>query len=305
MREGKDEGMMGGMEEEREDLAVVVNRNARKARDAADSLKGGWDNLRFKTIRDYYVPGRQVQDTLRRELISGTRNFAVAGGDGTVNAAVSVLAHSGARMGIIPLGTTNNFARGLGLPLNPQNSWDIINRGRSREINIGVVNGYYFANLVTIGLSVQAVEDASVNAKKSLGRVAYAISGFKQIARHRPFYSYISGSGKKRRVLTHELLVANGSHHAALPLTPGISVTDEELLVLAVGMEHDRFKHTLAAFKLAARAYNRGGGTLALKSDRFRIETWPRQDVAVDGEAVTRTPAMFSVSRRALRVFVG
>lgn len=77
--------------------------------------------------------------------------LAIAGGDGTICSAASVLAGSGRAIGIIPAGTFNYFARSLGLPQEMDAAVETLITGQSRAVNVATVNDRMFLNNASIG----------------------------------------------------------------------------------------------------------------------------------------------------------
>lgn len=90
------------------------------------------------------------------------------GGDGTVNELVPALLFTGRPFGIVPAGTGNDFIKGLNIPNHIERAVEIIIRGETRIIDVGKINGRYFANGVGIGF------DAAVN------RASYSINHSKR-----------------------------------------------------------------------------------------------------------------------------
>ena len=89
---------------------------------------------------------------------SGADLIAVGGGDGTLSEATHQLAHRDVCLGVLPLGTTNNFARSLGLPLHLPAALHILTEGKVADVDLGHVAGRHFANLTSLGLSVQVAQ---------------------------------------------------------------------------------------------------------------------------------------------------
>lgn len=81
----------------------------------------------------------------------------VAGGDGTVSCAAGALAGGEKPLGILPLGTLNHFARDLGLPSDPESAAAVLAAGRSRQVDLGEVNGRVFVNNCSLGLYAEAL----------------------------------------------------------------------------------------------------------------------------------------------------
>jgi diacylglycerol kinase (ATP) len=78
--------------------------------------------------------------------------IAVAGGDGTVESVASALVGTMLPLGIIPVGTFNNFARSLELPLNPLEACQVITAGNAKPTDVGIANGKPFFECLGSGL---------------------------------------------------------------------------------------------------------------------------------------------------------
>ncbi|MGE7186556.1 diacylglycerol/lipid kinase family protein [Peribacillus sp. NPDC006672] len=111
------------------------------------------------------------------------------GGDGTVNEIVNGLGEQQHRpiFGIIPLGTVNDFARSLGIPLNPNTAIEILKDMHIKESDIGKVNDRYFMNVLAVGAIAEATYNVSVDQKTRLGSFAYFIEGAKAMIKKNPF----------------------------------------------------------------------------------------------------------------------
>ncbi|RUX71109.1 diacylglycerol kinase family protein, partial [Mesorhizobium sp. M7A.F.Ca.CA.004.08.2.1] len=95
----------------------------------------------------------------------------VCGGDGSVSAAAMAVVESSLPMGIIPMGTANDLARTLDIPMDLLQAADVIAQGRLRQIDIGTVNGNAFFNVASIGLSTELAKGLDPTLKKRFGRL--------------------------------------------------------------------------------------------------------------------------------------
>lgn len=97
------------------------------------------------------------------------------GGDGTVNETVNGLAgfDQPPVLGIIPMGTVNDLARSLKIPLAPEKAIELLVKGQHKAVDIGQVNGRYFTNVLGIGKATKAVHDVDIKEKSKLGALAY------------------------------------------------------------------------------------------------------------------------------------
>src|SRR5438067_8961657 len=104
------------------------------------------------------------------------------GGDGTVNEVVNGLDGFDTPLGIIPLGTANDFATQAGIPTDVDHAMDVILRTKPVRIDTASLNGRRFLNVSTGGVGAEATAETPPNAKETLGPVAYAITGVRKFA---------------------------------------------------------------------------------------------------------------------------
>ena len=122
----------------------------------------------------------------RTAVAEGFERIVAAGGDGTIHEVVNGIAGSNAALGLMPMGTMNVFANELGLPANDLGRcWEIIQRGRTRLIDLPTANGKHFVQLAGVGLDAQVVKETSLTLKRNFGPLSYVISAA-QIAARRP-----------------------------------------------------------------------------------------------------------------------
>ncbi|HEU4557730.1 MAG TPA: YegS/Rv2252/BmrU family lipid kinase [Longimicrobium sp.] len=122
---------------------------------------------------------------------AGIEMVVAAGGDGTINEVVNGLvlggepgASTAPRLGIVPLGTANDLAGGLGIPTGDvEAALAIAVAGVHFSVDVPTVNGRCFLNVSTGGFGAEATEDAPTGLKNVLGPVAYVITGVKKFVR--------------------------------------------------------------------------------------------------------------------------
>src|ERR1700759_2463898 len=132
---------------------LVVNAHSRRGAGAAETVT--------RVLREASVPViprdcERASDL--SDLIRATKrdidSVIIGGGDGTLNAALPGLLETALPLGIIPLGTANDLARTLGIPIDPAAAAHIVARGALQRVDIGEVNGYPFFNVASIGFGV-------------------------------------------------------------------------------------------------------------------------------------------------------
>lgn len=308
---------------QRRRAVLVVNarsrRGARLYRAASRQLEAsGFDLLgSFAVSR----PG-QLEASLASALDLEPDLLIAGGGDGTLSLAARHLAYRDVALGIVPLGTTNNFARTLGIPLSVAGAVGLLTSGKVADVDLGQVNGTFFANLVSVGLSGHVAATVRHDLKRLLGRAAYPLTALARLPRHRPFRAVITvggadsadgtggahgadgAGGQERAMMTHQVNIANGSFHAGRPITADASADDRLLLAYSLGgrgrpaLIGATTRHVLTG----ARRTQAEPAFLAARELWLRTE--PPLPLDIDGEISGQTPARITLAPNALRVIV-
>lgn len=177
------------------------------------------DGDTLERIRAGIAARRQMGDTVHPRLTFESGDAAwmareacerggdliiAAGGDGTVNEVVNGVhgwvteAKGGSdppTLGIIPLGTGNDLAAALDIPVDVEAAMDVALNGRELPLDIGMVEGRCFVNVSTGGFGAEATEETPAEAKRVFGPVAYFITGVKKFATLDPIAARISSDG--------------------------------------------------------------------------------------------------------------
>ena len=125
----------------------------------------------------------------------GVDVVAAAGGDGTVNEVVNGLDGYDVPLGVIPLGTANDFARQVGIPADADHAMDVILQRKPRRLDTGSLNGRRFLNVSTGGVGAEATAETPPDLKESLGPLAYLISAMRKLADFHPQHARFAGDG--------------------------------------------------------------------------------------------------------------
>jgi diacylglycerol kinase (ATP) len=154
--------------------ALVVNTRSRRGLHLYEEASRQFYAAGFSLLGSFPVdrPG-QLEASLVAALDLAPDLLVVGGGDGTLSLAARHLAHRDVALGVLPLGTTNNFARTLGVPLNVTAAVVLLARGKVADVDLGQADGAMFANLVSVGLSGHVAANVRHDLKRVLGRAAY------------------------------------------------------------------------------------------------------------------------------------
>jgi len=221
-----------------------------------------------------------TSDAARR----GVDVVAAAGGDGTVNEVVNGLDGYDVPLGIIPVGTANDFARQVGIPADADHAMDVILQRKPRRFDTAALNGRRFLNVSTGGVGAEATAETPPEAKESLGPLAYAISGMRKFADFKPSTARFAGDG-----FNYEgefLMFAVGltrSTGGGTMVTPMASATDGLLdLCIVEGMSRKDFARTVLRVKKGEHVGEDGVHYAQVK--HVTIESRDPVAVNVDGE---------------------
>jgi len=239
-----------------------------------------------------------------RALIDQPSLLVLGGGDGTVASVVGRLAGTETVLGYLPLGTTNNLARVLGIPRQLGRAVELLAHGRVVDIDLGVANGRHFANMASLGVSVAVSDHTPHVLKRGFGRVAYALTGSTALVGHRPFAADVTVDGVGFRVVTHQLNIANGSVHAGSRIAADAGIDDGLLVAYTLGGS-SRWSTATGAVAQALTPHRTLVHKGHLVGRHIRVTTNPPRPVELDGETVTATPLDINVERNALLIITG
>lgn len=257
-------------------ISLILNpgsgsrRDPRLAAAILDTLGAGGREVEWLKPRR----GAEIPGMARAALAHGPRLLVAAGGDGTVNAvAGAVLAHPGSELGVIPLGTFNYFARGLGLPEEPVAAATVVRDGCTAPISVGSANGRVFLVHASFGL-YRTVIEARERHKTLIGRhrLVAAISGLLTALRPHPHYRLKLGIGDEalRRVSSMVYFGANPLQNAEL----GVGSADPVEASLAVFV-----LRPMSRLQVLATTFHALFGHIA---DSDSIEVFHAQEVTVE-----------------------
>ena len=164
--------------------------------------------------------------------IAAERGYDVviaAGGDGTIYEVINGLAGAENRpqLGILPAGTTNDFARALHLPKSIDGAADIIASGHTMPIDVGKMNDNSFINIAGGGSLTELTYDIPSKLKTMLGQLAYYIRGIEMLPSFKPVEVKIEYDGKLFEGEIMLFLVANTNSVGGFEkLAPDASLND-------------------------------------------------------------------------------
>lgn len=252
-------------------------------------------------------PARLV-DTVRHVLDDGCDLLVLGGGDGTISSVVDVLADSEAALGLLPLGTANDFARTLGVPTSLHAACDTLTRGKVVDVDLGLAGDNYYVNVASVGLAAGVTHELSPRLKKLAGPLAYPVATAKALSAHQPFSARLTFTAEDHPPLELENLlqvaIGNGRFYGGgNVVAPDSSIDDRTLDVYTI--QHGRRRDLVnVAYHFKTGAFVHSRAAQHFRTTAVTVETEPELAINLDGELELRTPQPFTVAHNALRVVV-
>jgi diacylglycerol kinase (ATP) len=227
----------------------------------------------------------------------------LGGGDGTLSLLLDAVLESGSTLGVLPLGTANDFARSLQIPLNLRDAVEVIASGHSRDVDVGEVNGRRFLNAVGVGIGPEVTEEMDADAKGQLGVFAYPVALLSVLRDAEPFRASLEIDGRQTSLQCLQVTIGNGIHYGGgMTVSLDARLDDGQLAVLCI---REQPTWQLASHAIALR----NGDAEALEGieiftgTHVRLETDVPMKASADGELVCETPLDCRSRHAALRVF--
>ncbi len=244
----------------------------------------------------------------------GFDTVVAAGGDGTLNEVVNGLASQPAalasvRLGVLPLGTVNVFARELGLALSYAADWQTILQGRETRLDLpraewgvaGARQVRYFCQLGGAGLDARAIQLVNWPLKKRIGPLAYVLAGVQAL---REAAAPITVSGAGWQAAGELVLLGSGRRYGGtFQLFPAARL-DDGLLHGCVFPRANWATLARVAPALLLRGRLPESAVQRFQGATFVLRAGGEVPFEVDGELAGHLPVTFHVEPRRLRVLV-
>ncbi|MFE9991747.1 diacylglycerol kinase [Streptomyces sp. NPDC005381] len=212
-------------------------RGAHAAQPAASAFRAAGFSVRT-------VVGQDAADGLARAraaVAEGTGALVAVGGDGMANLALQAVAGTDTPFGLVPVGTGNDFARALGLPLRApaaaaRLTAEVLKEDRLRSVDLGRVDGTWFGTVLASGFDSR-VNDRGNRMRLPVGRFRYDLAMLAELAALRPFaYRLTLDDGETREIEATLVAVGNGSSYGGgMRICPGADLGDGLFDVTVVG----------------------------------------------------------------------
>lgn len=166
------------------------------------------------TIVPYRITAGEDVGVALNDIKDGNYKYIlIAGGDGTIDSVVNAMAKSGISLpiGILPVGTANDFSKFLGMPSDVEEACKQILSSEVKSVDLGSINDKYFVNVASTGLFTDVSQKTDVNLKNTIGKLAYYLKGLEELPNFRKLHVNILSKEVEFDGEMYLLLVFNGA----------------------------------------------------------------------------------------------
>ncbi len=282
-------------------IPALVNPASGSAKAAREALE------RHPGFEIRLTPPEKLTEALRQAVDAGVPRVLIAGGDGTISSAASVLAHTSTALAVLAGGTLNHFARDHGIPTDLDEALQLAEHGPVGKVDVGYVNDQLFLNTSSVGAYVLFVETRDRLQSRFGYWTASLVAGLRILRGVRQTRVTLEVEGEKRIYQARLVFIAVGERSL---LPPGLGRPVGKpggALHVVVPRGRRQARRFVRAFARSDRGLTVEGRPLGFNTalvDRLRLDL-PRQlvKVARDGEINRqRTPLEYRLEREALNV---
>lgn len=291
------------------DTVIIRNPKSGSA-DHAEAVRKRAELLGYALERTH-EPGDAI-DLAEEAAEAGFSTVVAGGGDGTVNEVVRGIDRAGAfddvTLGVLPLGTGNNFAEQIGIT-DLETAFEILEEGSRRRIDLGRADGRPFVNSCVAGLTAESSSETSAEMKDRLGVLAYVITTLRSVPEFESLRLTIDSeerSGETTAWVGEALcvLIGNGRRFT----TEGSTQADMEDGLFDLVIIRDVSAIDLMSDAVIERLLGQDSAhIIRTRTPTLTITSHDPETTrfSLDGEIVQRRELSFDVQPRTLRVAVG
>ncbi len=281
---------------------LIVNAMSRHGADVYDEARAKLELAGVELIDAIAIDQPDQMDQAVIAAVAKAPMVIIGGGDGSLSSNVDHFVGSDTVFAFLPLGTANSFAKSMGMDTDLDSAIEVIAHGRRRRIDLGVIDGDYFANAAALGLSPMIADTVPHGLKRWLGMVGYLLWAGRCAVKFRPFRIRVTkDDGTVERCWATEARIANGTHHGGVEMVESQEVDSGEIVIQAVtgksvvGLAWSWFA---ILFKLSGREQT----VTEWRGKKLKLEARPRQKISIDGEIAAETPVTVCIAKGAIEV---
>lgn len=248
----------------------------------------------------------EISNNLSKADITKYHTIVAAGGDGTINAVVNEVIKNNlsSRLGIIPSGTANDFARFLKLDKNYTRAAEIIASGNTTMVDVGRVNDRYFINVLGVGTITNISHYVDVQLKNTIGNMAYYLKAIEKFNRFVPIPITIKNSTKTINCEILFFLAMNTAGAGGLDnIAPYAKENDGMLDMIAI--KYCTVAEIIPIIMKFLKGEHITDENVIYYQDDYTLLTFDKNiETNTDGDLGPSPPLTITVAKKAIEVYV-
>ena len=289
------------MNEAQDRFTVLVNPSAGGGK-AAKLLPEATHALEARGVEHRVVETMSLEHGCQeaRAAAGDGETVVVMSGDGLIGQVGGALAETGATFGILPVGRGNDLARVLGIPTRIQGAADILAAGRTREIDVGEINGRRFLCIASCGFDSDA--NRLANESHFRGPLVYAWAALRALASWKAATFTLDFGGEVVHRTGYTAAAANSKAYGGGMYAAPDAVLDDGLLDVGTCGDVSKLRFLRGITQIFKGEHRETLDVEEWRVPEVRIEADRPFTVYADGEPITELPATVRVLPRALRI---
>jgi len=291
---------------------VIFNPVARGEK--ASAFRTRLESLKEELVFRQTTSPESARNLGREAVEEGFETIVAVGGDGTFNEVLNGVgmvegAFEAVKLGVLPLGTANVFAKELGLPMELEAALDVIRGGKTRSVDLALANfecegkliRRYFGQLAGAGLDARAIELVDWESKKRFGVLAYIEAGLKAIVETQVKLTVSNG---EEQLVGELVLIGNGRFYGGkFELFPTASLTDG--MLHAVVFERVHWADIVRrGWGLFTQTMTQQEGIRIIRGKDLKLSSDRAARFQLEGDIVGSLPCSFQLHPKKLQMIV-
>lgn len=247
-------------------------------------------------------------DKYIKSIEKDTYAIIVAGGDGTINRVINSMMNNNIKipLGVIPAGTSNDFARHIKMPKNFDECIDKILKGNIQDVDVGKVNDKYFINVCSAGLFTNTSQRVDVVLKNIVGKLSYFITGVFELFKFKPFFVKVETDDDIIIEKIALILVFNGSSVGGMNTFTENSSIQDGIFDIIIVKDCNPLKGAMVFMKILSKKHFKDENVIYLKESSLTVNrikgTCDKPDV--DGDEGPEFPMTITCLHKGMKMFL-
>jgi YegS/Rv2252/BmrU family lipid kinase len=255
---------------------------------------------------DHHVDLTRSLEHARELTLTAQRagEMAVAlGGDGLIGAVAGALRSTNGVLGVLPGGRGNDFARVLGIPLDPVAACAVLAKGSVRALDLGQIGPTTFIGIASCGFDSEANRIAN-QTRLIRGNLVYTYGGIRALMSWRPAHFQLRIDGQPTALTGYTVAIANSAAYGGgMFLAPDASLTDGLLDVVLIA-DQPRLQFLRHLPKVFKGEHVNLPAVRIVRAREVEVDADRRFTVYADGDPIAQLPVKVTVAAAAVRVMV-